>query len=279
MGNINLTFADNYGFGPVEAAENYQDRNKTSSFQLPKVTSWKLITGTDLYEKGFGVVGQLAKSDPAADDEFIGFKVCFLFNQTSGVQNALTKSISVQTAAGEITQRMEKIAADISLQRDAANAEMVGQLYIDAALQALSKMNEINQSGDTWDFNYQFNLSDLQIWGNSGSSKYPIQFDDPNYANYTKGTRLPIGEAAASVSYERTVDGEVLSLPGWYGNDTIWNQGSATTFYSGGLTPKADSENEVRDEIVQDINECFDKQKDQVTELLEKIKGKSEQGG
>ena len=273
MGIISIKLSQNYDYLPIDAAEAYINSNYTKTFQLPKVDNWELVPNLD-YSKGFGVIGKLVNEYSSEQDQYIGFSVCFLLNQTSGVQDIVTKSVKIQSAAGDITAAMEKLAVDTALAVLSDEAKTTGQVYIDAAKAALSKMNEINQSGSDWDFNYQFNLSTTPIWGDSGSSKYPLGFEDATFENLkTKGTKVPIGTGNTSI-YDYTIDGKQYSLPGFFGSGIVWNQGSGTSFYQVNQTNKNDNRNQVENEVADGITECHDKQVNLLEELRQKIDGK-----
>ncbi len=276
MGIISVKLSTNYDYLPIDAAQAYVEKHRTKTFQLPKVDYWELVEGVDLYDKGFGVVGKLVNDDSSQEDEYIGFSVCFLLNQTSGVDEAVKKSAVIQTANGDLTAGMEKIAVTVALEKNAEKANISGQVYLDAAKAALNKMNEINQSGSDYEFDYQFNLSETPLWGNSGSSKYPLQYDDPGYANRKLGQRIPIGNGNDS-AYEYTIDGKTYSLPGFYGSSIVWNQGSGTSFFEATVWPKTDTKEDIQQAITESIDECYNNQKQELEELLQQINEKAEE--
>ncbi len=255
MGIIKVKQARNYDYGPVNAAENYLGKNTTKIYSLPKVYQWKLVdqAGYD-YSSGFAVYGEtINDSNP-----FVGFSVCFLLNQTTGIFPLAEKVFDIQESNGEITQRMRETLAE-SIFSEQNDKRLTPQVFLDAAKNMLAKMNEVNESGSDLDFNYQFNLSSVPGLENS---KIENLLGLPPGVPYYPSKKFPTGSGRGTATQE--------DLPGYFGSDLVWSHGSGLSFFDSSIS-FAGTEQEISEELANNVGDCREEQSQQIDELREKI--------
>jgi hypothetical protein len=141
------------------------------------------------------------------------------------------------------------------LQFDIVEAEITGQVYLDAAKNLLAKMNEINQSGSDLELDYQFDLNTVP---NLEKSTIISSFD---LAPYFK-TRTPVGSGKS----EEVNQGQ----PAFFGTNSVWSDGNAFSFFTANYFPPADRQ-EVITNMIDTQQECSSVQRDLLLELQEKI--------
>jgi len=263
MGILQIKLADNYSYGPVNAAQNYLERNKVVTLNLPTVENWELLPGLD-YSKGFGVAGKTAATatEPAG---WIGFGVCFLLNQTTGVWPTANKTFSLLEKDGLITSRQLQLLEDglITVNED---SKMTPQVYLDSAKHMRFIMNQLNQSDDSnAQFVYEWDLSSIP---NLESSKVAVNF--AGLTDYPEGKKAPVG-AGQSTNYNLPPG---VDRPGYYGSVNVWEDGSATSFYSVEvLLERVEEKEEVLEGLKDYFENCASDQIEKLDELRLLIEG------
>jgi len=257
MGILKVKLSDNYGYGPVNAADNYLSKNRTETFNLPKVVNWELIPNMN-YSKGFGVRG-LTGATATAPGGWIGFSVCFLLNQTSGIWPIADKTLNLQQGDGLITPRQMELTVD-GVAITPNDSKMTNQVFLDSAKHMRSVLNKLNASdGSNAQFVYEWDLSSVPNL-ETGTLKNLTT----GIQNLTVGQKIPVG-AGTNTSWTQASGDQV---PGWYGSNHVWEDGSATSFYSAfAMLERVENAEEVDDILNGNLDECFDNQNDQINEL------------
>jgi hypothetical protein len=267
MGILKFKLADNYDYGPVDAAQNYLEKNKTVTIDLPKVENWELLDSYN-YSQGFAVAG-LTPATATAPGGWIGFSVCFLLNQTTGVWPSTEKSLEVIEKNGEITNRQLELLQDglINLNQD---SKMTPQVYLDSAKHMRAVMNKLNQSDDSnAQFVYEWDLSSIP---NLESSKVAIAY--AGLADYPQGAKAPVG-AGQSTNFDFPAG---VERPGYYGSVNVWEDGSATSFYGLEVVlERAEEKDEIEESLGEYINNCNQDQIELIEKLREQISGPEEE--
>jgi len=267
MGILKIKLANNYGYGPVNAAQNYLDKNKVIILDLPKVQKWELINSFN-YSYGFAVAG-FTPATATAPGGYIGFSVCFLLNQTTGLWPSAEKSFEVIEKAGAITSRQLELLQDglINLNQD---SKMTPQVYLDSAKHMATVMNKLNQSDDSnAQFVYEWDLSSIPNLENSTTT---LAYS--GLANYPEGSQIDVG-AGQSTNFDFPPG---VERPGFYGSVDVWEDGSATSFFSANAyLERVEDKEEVANDMASNVADCRAEQFTLIEELRDKIFGPSEE--
>lgn len=257
MGIIKVKHAENYDYGPVNAASNYLGKNTTKIYSLPKVYQWKLVDQASFdYSGGFAVYGETVNDS----NPFVGFRVCFLLNQTTGIFNLVEKVFDIQEGDGKITQRMRETLFE-SIITNQVDKKPTPQVFLDAAKNMLAKMNEVNESGSDLDFNYQFDLSSVPGLENSKIENLIPGL--PSDTAYYPSKKFPTGSGRGTPFEE---------LPGYFGSDLVWSHGSGMSFYDSRVSFSGDSQI-LQEELAEGLDSCLQDQSSRLDELRTLIEG------
>ncbi len=235
MGILKIKLAQNYDYGPVNAAQNYLTKNQMVVLNLPKVKNWELMDSYD-YSKGFGLAGQL----PGAGAGWIGFSVCFLLNQTTGLYPVAEKVFNQQEIDGDITARQYEILTE-GLNSQPVDSKMTSQVYLDSSKHMRAVMNKLNQSDNSnAQFVYEWDLGSVPSL-------------ETNTVRPTGGSRVPVGSGNSTV----VTDGVGVVRPGWFGSSYVWEDGSATSFYSYATSLEAvENKSEIEEDLGASVDDC-----------------------
>ena len=120
---------------------------------IPPVKQWIANPNVNLND-GFGMAAELQDGSAV-----VGFSVCHLKNQQTGVNQLLNKTMDLLEKEGKITSD-ERSNFSTALKTEVDGSALINQLFIDAAIYTTDRMNKIGDSDI--DFTYQFNPSAVQ---------------------------------------------------------------------------------------------------------------------
>jgi len=225
MGKINVKIASNYAPTPEDAASQYISQNKIEAFMFPPVKQWIANPNVDLND-GFGMAAELQDGSAV-----VGFSVCHLKNQQTGVNQLLNKTMDLLEKEGKITSD-ERANFSLALKRDVDSSDLINQLFVDAAIYTADRMNKIGDSDV--DFTYQFNPSAVQGF----EPTFTNEVSGISALNAQKGATMASAAAGTTeFTYTSPIgSSDEYEVPGWYGILRTYVRGNVQSFFQAGTS-------------------------------------------
>ncbi len=257
MGKINVKIASNYAPTPEDAASQYISSNRIDAFMIPPVKQWIANPNIDLND-GFGMAAELQDGSAV-----VGFSVCHLKNQQTGVNQLLNKTMDLLEKEGKITSD-ERSNFSLALKREVGSSALINQLFVDAALYTADRMNKIGDSDV--DFSYQFNPSAVQGF----EPTFTNEITGASALNAQKGATMASAAAGTTeFTYTSPIgSSDEYEVPGWYGILRTYVRGNVQSFFQAGVSyqsigdgsPVASAFDDIWNEQGDIITACRDEQ-------------------